>query len=147
MAVLQSDECATAFISSRDGRLKQSRKVRRVGRKCRRPFADSFRRLGEFLVLLASHRLSDPVGPSSSGHGEADLSHGLRDFGNDVVRAVFISDDGNDADFSVGPSFSSTNASMGSRTRFAMLDGWPSQMGVPITRMSAASRRLRCSGQ
>ena len=36
---------------------------------------------------------------------------------------------------------------MRSSTRLATLDGWPSQIGVPITRMSAASRRLRSFGQ
>ena len=36
---------------------------------------------------------------------------------------------------------------MRSSTRFAMLDGWPSQMGVPMTRMSLARTRARIVGQ
>src|SRR5258705_2032813 len=44
-------------------------------------------------------------------------------------------------------SVSSRKASMRSHTRLAMLDGWPSQIGVPITRMSAARMRARSLGQ
>src|SRR3981189_1926035 len=44
-------------------------------------------------------------------------------------------------------SVSSRKASMRSHTRLAMLDGWPSQIGVPITRMSAARMRARSFGQ
>ena len=36
---------------------------------------------------------------------------------------------------------------MRSSTRLDTLDGWPSQMGVPMTSMSAASARLSSLGQ
>src|SRR3981081_4247028 len=44
-------------------------------------------------------------------------------------------------------SVSSRKAAVRSHPRFAMLDGWPSQIGVPITRMSAARMRARSFGQ
>ena len=57
---------------------------------------------GEILVFLVALSLADPLRHPASWAAEADFCHRLDQFGGAVMRAVFVSYDGHDADLSIG---------------------------------------------
>jgi hypothetical protein len=105
----------------------------------------------QILVVGLVHGLTDPVRHARSWDGEADVTESLKQFGRDVVRTVFVAHDSQMATLSsetMRPSGSDSpkKASRRSRTRWAWLEGWPIQMGVPSTKMLASRICRRISG-
>ena len=81
------------------------------------------------------------------GIGEADVDERAGDLADDVVGAVLVAGDDDAGDPVVGDrapssSVSEIIASIRSSTRWATLDGRPSQVGVATTRISPASEPL-----
>ena len=99
------------------------------------------------------HRFADPIAGRLRRDRPAGVVERLKQLGGDVVRAVLIADDRRrprpcrSSAFGRASSVSLKKASIRSTTRLARLDSWPSQIGVPKIRMSAARMRRRMSGQ
>lgn len=97
------------------------------------------------------HGLADPIASRLGRDGPAGVVERLKQLGGNVMCAVLVPDDADDGDLAklgIRPrsSVSLKNASIRSSTRFARLDGCPSQIGVPKMRMSQSRMRLRMPG-
>ena len=123
-----------------------------VRRKQGVPLGDGLRSLEQIFVFFAGHGLAYPIGRSAGRNGETDFEKCLAYFSRRMMRAVLIADNYRTADFAVG--WHSTfvvrlleESIHTLKHRLATLDGWPSQIGVAMTRMSASRTRLRSAGQ